>query len=149
MAEVEAATNFLSSVDDTGNDELFLDHQQLHGYVSQSNESQTAMSESVHNIGNVAEHEHLPNYISQSVEEEGEENPNALFEGAQNAENVLENVDNENDVQDSEDQPTIDIIINNVVCSYNTRCHLNLRKIAMEGLNVEYRRENSVKFNGH
>ncbi|KAK3091572.1 hypothetical protein FSP39_020899 [Pinctada imbricata] len=42
------------------------------------------------------------------------------------------------------DEPTIDIIINNVVCSFSTRCHLNLKQIAMEGMNVEYRRENSM-----
>jgi hypothetical protein len=43
-----------------------------------------------------------------------------------------------------EEPPTIDIIINNVVCSFNTRCHLNLRNIAMEGSHVEYKREQSV-----
>lgn len=43
-----------------------------------------------------------------------------------------------------DDQPIVDIIINNVVCSFNTRCHLNLKKIAMEGMHVEYRRENGV-----
>ncbi|CAI9739380.1 TATA box-binding protein-like 1 [Octopus vulgaris] len=43
-----------------------------------------------------------------------------------------------------DDQPIVDIIINNVVCSFNTRCHLNLKKIAMEGLHVEYRRENGM-----
>lgn len=43
-----------------------------------------------------------------------------------------------------EEDPIIDIIINNVVCSFNTRCHLNLKKIAMEGLHVEYRRENGM-----
>ncbi|XP_048759959.1 TATA box-binding protein-like 1 [Ostrea edulis] len=43
-----------------------------------------------------------------------------------------------------DEPPTIDIIINNVVCSFNTRCHLNLRNIAMEGSHVEYRREQSM-----
>lgn len=42
--------------------------------------------------------------------------------------------------------PELDIIINNVVCSFNVRCHLNLRDIAYRGLNVEYRRENGVSF---
>ncbi|XP_046745672.1 TATA box-binding protein-like 1 [Diprion similis] len=40
--------------------------------------------------------------------------------------------------------PEIDIVINNVVCSFSVRCHLNLRKIALEGSNVEYRRENGM-----
>lgn len=40
--------------------------------------------------------------------------------------------------------PEIDIVINNVVCSFSVRCHLNLRQIALNGANVEYRRENGV-----
>lgn len=46
--------------------------------------------------------------------------------------------------EEEEEPPTIDIIINNVVCSFNTRCHLNLRQIAMDSSHVEYRREQSV-----
>lgn len=38
----------------------------------------------------------------------------------------------------------LDIVINNVVCSFSVRCHLNLREIALNGSNVEYRRENGV-----
>jgi hypothetical protein len=41
-------------------------------------------------------------------------------------------------------EPQVDIDINNVVCSFNTRCHLNLKKIATEGANVIYKRENGV-----
>lgn len=44
----------------------------------------------------------------------------------------------------NEDAPVLDIVINNVVCSFNVRCHLNLRQIALNGANVEYRRENGV-----
>ena len=33
----------------------------------------------------------------------------------------------------------VDIVINNVVCSFSVRCHLNLKEIAMNGSNVEYR----------
>ncbi|KAK3787280.1 hypothetical protein RRG08_056001 [Elysia crispata] len=43
-----------------------------------------------------------------------------------------------------EEAPCIDIIINNVVCSFSTRCYLNLKKIATEGVHVEYRRENGM-----
>ena len=43
-----------------------------------------------------------------------------------------------------EEEPEVDIVINNVVCSFNVRCHLNLRVIATQGLNVEYRKENGV-----
>lgn len=41
-------------------------------------------------------------------------------------------------------EPEIDIMINNVVCSFSVGCHLNLRQIALNGANVEYRRENSM-----
>ena len=37
--------------------------------------------------------------------------------------------------------------INNVVCSYSTRCHLNLKRIALEGNNVIFKRENNVSYN--
>ncbi|KAK2489461.1 hypothetical protein MC885_005617 [Smutsia gigantea] len=35
----------------------------------------------------------------------------------------------------------LDILITNVVCVFRTRCHLNLRKIALEGANVIYKRD--------
>lgn len=38
----------------------------------------------------------------------------------------------------------INLFINNVVCSYSTRCHLNLRRIATEGMHVEYKKENGM-----
>lgn len=47
-------------------------------------------------------------------------------------------------VADTEPEPEIDIVINNVVCSFSVRCHLNLREIALSGMNVEYRRENGM-----
>lgn len=45
---------------------------------------------------------------------------------------------------EEEDVPLLDININNVVCSFSTKCHLNLKKIAMEGSNVEYHRQHGV-----
>lgn len=44
----------------------------------------------------------------------------------------------------TDNEPEIDIVINNVVCSFSVRCHLNLRDIALNGTNVEYRRENGM-----
>lgn len=41
-------------------------------------------------------------------------------------------------------QTEINIEINNVVCSFSVRCHINLRQVAMKAFNVEYRRENAV-----
>jgi transcription initiation factor TFIID TATA-box-binding protein len=46
---------------------------------------------------------------------------------------------------DASDSPEIDIVINNVVGSFSVRCHLNLRDIALRGINVEYRKENGVR----
>ena len=60
--------------------------------------------------------------------------------------NVQEQVIQQTDAQSQGDDeaPVVDIVINNVVCTFSTRCHLNLKKIAMEGFNVMYRRENGV-----
>jgi transcription initiation factor TFIID TATA-box-binding protein len=42
------------------------------------------------------------------------------------------------------DPNQVDIAINNVVCSYSTSCYLNLRRIAMEGMHVEFKKENNM-----
>lgn len=46
--------------------------------------------------------------------------------------------------QHTDNEPEIDIVINNVVCCFSVRCHLNLREIALNGMNVEYRKENGM-----
>ena len=51
----------------------------------------------------------------------------------------------EQEEEREESPPEIDITINNVVCSFSVRCHLNLRDIALRGINVEYRKENGVR----
>ena len=54
---------------------------------------------------------------------------------------------NENKYEGSQEcSPEIDIVINNVVCTFNLRCHINLRRLAMNGLNVEFKRGNGVCF---
>ena len=40
--------------------------------------------------------------------------------------------------------PNLDIYINNVVCTFSVRCHLNLHRIGLEGINVEHRKEYGV-----
>ncbi|CAG9098039.1 unnamed protein product [Plutella xylostella] len=50
----------------------------------------------------------------------------------------------EDPAPDEEETPEIDIMINNVVCSFSVKCHLNLRQIALQGVNVEFRRENGM-----
>ena len=57
---------------------------------------------------------------------------------------VTANGDSEKIEENGQDKPELDIVINNVVCSFNVRCHLNLRDIALRGINVEYRKENGV-----
>ena len=42
-------------------------------------------------------------------------------------------------------RPEIDIVIQNVVSSFSTGCHLNLRKLASESVNVIYKRQQAVK----
>eukprot|EP00093_Oithona_nana_P012231 12231.XXX_27512_26322_1 [CDS] Oithona nana genome sequencing. len=64
----------------------------------------------------------------------------AMIENGHNGEQFKE--DSDEDV--SEPQKEVDITINNVVSSFNVRCHLNLVHIAQNGLNVEYRRENGM-----
>lgn len=56
---------------------------------------------------------------------------------------IIDNGD-EQQPQEQEPESEIDIIINNVVCSFSVRCHLNLRDIALKGFNVEFRRENGM-----
>ncbi|CAH1776261.1 unnamed protein product [Owenia fusiformis] len=46
--------------------------------------------------------------------------------------------------EEPEEAPVIDIVINNVVCSFATKCHLNLKQIALEGYNLEYKREQGM-----
>ncbi|XP_046372465.1 TATA box-binding protein-like 1 [Haliotis rufescens] len=51
---------------------------------------------------------------------------------------------NGNGAEHVDDEPVVDITINNVVCSFNTRCHLNLKRIALEGCHVEYKQEQGM-----
>ncbi|XP_064487203.1 TATA box-binding protein-like 1 [Ornithodoros turicata] len=71
----------------------------------------------------------------------------AEADGACSKEQATENMTDaiaETDTQNNESSPVIDIVINNVVCSFSVRCHLNLRQIALTASNVEYRRENGM-----
>lgn len=58
--------------------------------------------------------------------------------------NSEQNLIQQMDEDEQEPEPEIDIVINNVVCSFSVRCHLNLREIALNGINVEFRRENGM-----
>lgn len=52
----------------------------------------------------------------------------------------------DHEVQQGQQQqePEIDVVINNVVCSFSVGCHLNLRQIALTGANVEFKRESGM-----
>lgn len=43
-----------------------------------------------------------------------------------------------------EEPPVIDVLISNVVCSFDVRCHLNLKLIALNAANVIYKREQGM-----
>ncbi|XP_027217808.1 uncharacterized protein [Penaeus vannamei] len=49
------------------------------------------------------------------------------------------------EVQEVDDSaPVIDIMINNVVCSFSVACHIDLQHVARFGHNVEFRKENGM-----
>lgn len=72
--------------------------------------------------------------------EEGESKDNDASETTTHTTNGVE----ESGEGAPDDEPEIDIVISNVVCSFSVRCHLNLRTIALNGFNVEFRRENGM-----
>ncbi len=72
---------------------------------------------------------------------------NEAIEESQPAEELAvaeETEQQEEPQQDQEPEPEIDIVINNVVSSFAVRCHLNLKEIALNACNVEFRRENGM-----
>ncbi|KAK7789270.1 hypothetical protein R5R35_007375 [Gryllus longicercus] len=73
--------------------------------------------------------------LSHKVDEQNSSSPSEQSESI---------VKSEETTADNSETPEIDIVINNVVCSFSVRCHLNLRQIALHGSNVEYRRENGM-----
>ena len=60
------------------------------------------------------------------------------------AHNLVPKVEDDAEETSEDTSPEVDIVINNVVCSFSVRCHLNLKEIALNGSNVEYRRENGM-----
>lgn len=48
------------------------------------------------------------------------------------------------DAENEEPEPEIDIVISNVVSAFSVRCPLMLKDIALNGANVEYKRENGM-----
>ncbi len=67
------------------------------------------------------------------------------FSIVKNEPNETKSINENNTNNSSNNNFSLDVYVNNVVCSYSTKCHLNLRKIATEGMHVEYKRENGVR----
>lgn len=61
-------------------------------------------------------------------------------------EETLEQIDpTESQIEDTEEpEPEVDIVISNVVCAFSVRCSLPLKEIALQGRNVEFKRENGM-----
>ncbi|KAB0797349.1 hypothetical protein PPYR_08343 [Photinus pyralis] len=93
-----------------------------------SNGNNLIVHREVKEIQNIDDYTNIGQCIDSNYTEQFEQVPN---------ENITEQIE-------SEAEPEIDIVINNVVCSFSVRCHLNLREIALTGMNVEYRRENGM-----
>jgi TATA-box binding protein (TBP) (component of TFIID and TFIIIB) len=53
-------------------------------------------------------------------------------------------LDTDIDLDNNPQDPEIELFVNNVVCSFALGCKLNLRKIAMEGANVIYKRAHAM-----
>ncbi|XP_023016397.1 TATA box binding protein-related factor 2 [Leptinotarsa decemlineata] len=90
----------------------------------------------VHQVQNINGFEHvnmLNNSDKPQLTESNDEQCDVKSEQNETDENV-----------ETVEEPEIDIVINNVVCSFSVRCHLNLREIALSGANVEYRKENGM-----
>lgn len=87
-------------------------------------------------------------HVNDTISKETYENtppPNRTTRNDQPADkNATATTINDNNDDETEPEPEIDIVINNVVCSFSVRCHLNLREIALNGRNVEFRRENGM-----
>ncbi|KAJ2953857.1 hypothetical protein O0L34_g1487 [Tuta absoluta] len=96
-----------------------------------------AMATLIQENGNHGMSHSVPSHMVPDHEycEAGQQQPAPQPEAAQSADPAA---------AEEEDTPEIDIMINNVVCSFSVKCHLNLRQIALNGVNVEFRRENGM-----
>jgi transcription initiation factor TFIID TATA-box-binding protein len=92
------------------------------------------------------------NFVPLKLEPNNKDSPEVFLNEASNGfgdceKNGLNNGEVIEEVKETpSEEPVIDITINNVVCSFSVKSHLNLKQIAQSGYNVEYRRENGVRF---
>lgn len=91
-----------------------------------------------------------PNFVPLKLEQSSKDSSDVFLNEASNGfgdcdKNELNNGDVIEEVKETpSEEPVIDITINNVVCSFSVKSHLNLKQIAQNGYNVEYRRENGM-----
>jgi len=67
-------------------------------------------------------------------------NESALTGGETPANASIQEVTEATPEQCTDEAPVVNIAINNVVSTFTTRCHLNLREIALHGDNVEHKK---------
>ena len=53
-------------------------------------------------------------------------------------------VSNNDSLMNNSQEPEIEIFVNNVVSSFSLGCPLNLRRIALNGVNVVFKRDQAV-----
>lgn len=85
-------------------------------------------------------------YINQSDKQAPEKSvaPAKLEEEDKSAVEKSKVPEEPGEVPAEEPEPEIDIVISNVVCAFSVRCPLTLKDIALNGANVEYKRENGM-----
>jgi hypothetical protein len=119
-----------------------LAHLEMDSGVSLNNHNQLGKVE----LGNNAQGNNVV-YVQQSVVLPHANNENTIVcvgEANRYANEIGHSLEQNKELRKEAEEPEVDIVINNVVCSFSVRCHLNLRQIALTGCNVEYRRENGV-----
>lgn len=119
-----------SNIKSLSNGNSLMHHQNLNGY------DHVQVIDQNHHVVQGVEPVVQPNQTGQLFNKETE-----LSSETQLPTEVVSNNECE---QPNIEEPEIDIVINNVVCSFSVRCHLNLRDIALNGANVEYRKENGM-----
>ena len=108
---------------------------------------QHAPSNSSNKLGGDHQQQHAKNSETESaVSKVNDENSSAEVNasGEQLDVAMTDEVCDDAVVAEETDEPEIDIVISNVVCAFNVRSALQLKEIALHGINVEYKRENGM-----
>ncbi len=112
-------------------------------HISHNNSAISTLTSSVPFMNQSDHSDHSENATTSCADINGDE----IKTEVKIEDDVIESSSEQNLIQqmdEDEPEPEIDIVINNVVCSFSVRCHLNLREIALNGINVEFRRENGM-----